>query len=91
MGLNFYLMLTIMGSGIMKKYRIIGRNDDCVLLETIGAPKQYKVRDIENDDIVITADKEQATETFNNYDIDDIRAERRKMFDKWIEEFCDYV
>ena len=75
----------------MKKYRIIERNDDCVLLETIGSPKQYKVRDIENDDIVITADKEQAIETFNNYDIDDIRAERRKMFYKWIEEFCDNV
>ena len=75
----------------MKKYRIIDRNEDCVLLETIGTPKQYKVRDIENDDIVITAIKEQAMETFNNYDIDDIRAERRKMFDKWIEEFCDNV
>ena len=75
----------------MKKYRIIDRNDDCVLLETIGTPKQYKVRDIENDDIVITADKEQAIETFNNYDIDDIRAERHKMFDKWIEEFCENV
>ena len=75
----------------MKKYRIIDRNDDCVLLETIGSPKQYKVRDIENDDIVITADKEQAIETFNNYDIDDIRAERRKMFDKWLEEFCENV
>ena len=77
--------------GIMKKYRIIDRNDDCVLLETIGSPKQYKVRDIENDDIVITADKEQAIETFNNYDIDDIRAERRKMFNKWLEEFCENV
>ena len=75
----------------MKKYRIIDRNDDCVLLETIGSPKQYKVRDIENDDIVITADKEQAIETFNNYDIDGIRAERRKMFDKWLEEFCENV
>ena len=75
----------------MKKYRIIDRNDDCILLETIGTPKQYKVRDIENDDIVITAIKEQAIETFNNYDIDAIRAERRKMFDKWIEEFCDNV
>lgn len=75
----------------MKKYRIIDRNDDCVLLETIGAPKQYKVRDVENDDIVITADKEQAMVTFNNYNIEAIRAERRKMFDKWIKEFCDNV
>lgn len=75
----------------MKKYRIIDRNEDCVLLETTGTPKQYKVRDIENDDIVITADKEQAIERFNNYNIEDIRAERLKMFEKWIEEFCDYV
>ena len=75
----------------MKKYRIIDRNEDCVLLETIGTPKQYKVRDIENDDIVITADKEQAIERFNNYNIEDIRAERLRMFEKWLEEFCDYV
>ena len=75
----------------MKKYRIIDRNEDCVLLETTGTPKQYKVRDIENDDIVITADKEQAIETFNNYNIEDIRAERLRMFEKWLEEFCDYV
>lgn len=75
----------------MKKYRIIDRNEDCVLLETTGAPKQYKVRDIENDDIVITADKEQAIERFNNYNIEDIRAERLRMFEKWLEEFCDYV
>ena len=75
----------------MKKYRIIDRNDDCILLETIGSPKQYKVRDIENDDIVITADKEQAIERFNNYNIEDIRAERLRMFEKWLEEFCDYV
>lgn len=75
----------------MKKYKIIDRNEDCVLLETIGTPKQYKVRDIENDDIVITADKEQAIERFNNYNIEAIRAERLKMFEKWLEEFCDYV
>ena len=75
----------------MKKYKIIDRNEDCVLLETTGYPKQYKVRDIENDDIVITADKEQAIERFNNYNIEAIRAERIKMFEKWIEEFCDYV
>ena len=75
----------------MKKYRIIDRNEDCVLLETTGTPKQYKVRDIENDDIVITADKEQAIERFNNYNIEAIRAERLRMFEKWLEEFCDYV
>ena len=75
----------------MKKYKIIDRNEDCVLLESTGTPKQYKVRDIENDDIVITADKEQAMERFNNYNIEAIRAERLKMFEKWLEEFCDYV
>lgn len=75
----------------MKKYKIIDRNEDCVLLETTGTPKQYKVRDIENDDIVITADKEQAMERFNNYNIEAIRAERLKMFEKWLEEFCEDV
>lgn len=74
---------------LRKKYRVIDRNENCVLLETIKSPKKYKVRDIENDDIMITVDKELAMKTFNKYDIEEVRAEKRKMFESWLEEFCE--
>ena len=72
-----------------KKYRVIDCNENCVLLETIESPKKYKIRDIENDDIMITVDKELAMKTFNKYDIEEVRAEKRKMFESWLEEFCE--
>lgn len=72
-----------------KKYRVIDRNENCVLLETIESPKKYKVRDIENDDIMITFNKEQATEAFSKYDIEEVRAEKRRVFECWLEEFCE--
>lgn len=72
-----------------KKYRIIDCNENCVLLETIESPKKYKIRDIENDDIMITVDKELAMKSFNQYDIEAVRAEKRKMFEGWLEEFCE--
>lgn len=72
-----------------KKYRVIDRNKNCVLLETIESPKKYKIRDIENDDIMITVDKELAMKSFNKYDIEEVRAEKRKMFENWLEDFCE--
>ena len=74
---------------IRKKYRVIDHNESCVLLETIESPKKYKIRDIENDDIMITVDKELANKTFNKYDIEEVRAEKRKTFESWLEEFCE--
>ena len=74
---------------LRKKYRVIDCNENCVLLETIESPKKYKVRDIENDDIMITVDKELAMKAFNEYDIEEVRAEKRKMFESWLEELCE--
>lgn len=74
---------------IRKKYRVIECNENCVLMETIESPKKYKVRDIENDDIMITVDEELTMNTFNKYDIEEVRAEKRKMFESWLEEFCE--
>ena len=74
---------------IRKKYRVIDRSESCILMETIESPKKYKIRDIENDDIMITVDKELAVKTFNKYDIEEVRAEKRKMFENWLEEFCE--
>ena len=58
-------------------------------METIESPKKYKIRDIENDDIMITVDKELAMKTFTKYDIEEVRAEKRKTFESWLEEFCE--
>lgn len=74
---------------IKKKYRVIDRNENCVLLETIETPKKYKIRDVENDDIMITVDKELALRTFNKYDINEVRVEKRKMLEDWLKEFCE--
>ena len=74
---------------IRKKYRVIECNENCVLMETIESPKKYKVRDIENNDIMITVDEELTMNTFNKYDIEEVSAEKRKMFESWLEEFCE--
>ena len=67
---------------IGKKYRVIDRNENCVLMETIESPKKYKVRDIENDDIMITVDKELAVKTFNKYDIEEVAIPDRIVIGK---------
>ena len=64
---------------LRKKYRVIDRNENCVLLETIETPKKYKIRDVENDDIMVKVDKELAFKTFNKSVINEIRAEKRKI------------
>lgn len=74
---------------VKKKYRVIDRNENCVLLETLESPRKYKIRDVENDDIMITVDKELALRTFNKYDINEVRAEKRKMLEDWLKEFCE--
>lgn len=74
---------------VKKKYRVIDRNENCVLLETLESPRKYKIRDVENDDIIITFDKELALRTFNKYDINEVRVEKRKMLEDWLKEFCE--
>ena len=74
---------------VKKKYRVIDHNENCVLLETLESPRKYKIRDVENDDIMITVDKELALRTFNKYDINEVRAEKRKMLEDWLKEFCE--
>lgn len=74
---------------VKKKYRVIDRNENCVLLETLESPRKYKIRDVENDDIMITVDKETALRTFNKYNINEVRAEKRKMLEGWLKEFCE--
>ena len=71
-----------------KPYRIVKRNENCVLLQHTES-NRYKVRDIENDDICITYDKEHAERIFNEYDIQKIREEKEKGFEAWLKEFAE--
>lgn len=71
-----------------KPYKVIKRNENCVLLQHT-ASNRYKVRDIENDDICITYDREHAERIFNEYDIQKIREEKEKGFEAWLKEFAE--
>lgn len=64
------------------KYKIINRNDTCVLLERRGI---YKIIDIESDTIYIGTDEEKALKVFNEYDIEEVRKRRKEIFEHWLE------
>lgn len=71
-----------------KPYKVIKRNENCVLLQHTKS-NRYKVRDIENDDICITYDKKHAERIFNEYDIQKVREEKEKGFEAWLKEFAE--
>lgn len=71
----------------MKKYIILKQKEDCVLLKSVSETK-YRVRDIENDDIYIGSDLEHAELVFNDYSLADIRKERKKIFERWLDEYA---
>ena len=73
---------------IEKPYKVIKRNENCVLLQHTKS-NRYKVRDIENDDICITYDREHAERIFNEYDIQKVREEKEKGFETWLKEFAE--
>lgn len=71
-----------------KKYKVIKRSNSAVLLETITGEKRWKIRDVENEDIAFCLTEESALETFNTYDIECVRSERKRMFENWVKTFC---
>ena len=76
-----------------KIFKILKRKPDCVLLmKTVpdSSPHQvmYQVRDIENDVVFMGYDYRNATEFFENYDIEKVREERKKVFEDWLFEFA---
>ena len=71
-----------------KPYKVIKRNENCVLMQH-KASNRYKVRDIENDDICITYDREHAERIFNEFDIQKIRKAKKKMLEDWLKEFAE--
>lgn len=74
-----------------KKYKILSRNENCVLLEkkeSFGSGL-YKVRDIENDDVYMSYDYNSALSFFNSYDINKVRKEKNKIFEEWLSQFAE--
>lgn len=74
-----------------KKYKILSRNENCVLLEkkeSFGTGL-YKVRDIENDDVYMSYDYSSALSFFNSYDINKVRKEKNKIFEEWLSQFAE--
>lgn len=72
----------------MPQYEVLKRKEDCVLLKKFCNPPVYKVKDIENDDIYIGSDLSHAESVFQDYNLADIRAERKKIFERWLDEYA---
>lgn len=71
-----------------KKFKIIKRKKDCVLLyKPFGNRAKYMVKDIEGDIIYMCLDDLKGAEkAFEEYDLEDVRRIRREDFDKWLNE-----
>lgn len=77
-----------------KIFKILKRNNDCVLLKKdmpMGSSHQimYQVRDIENDIIYMGYSYESAEKMFDSYDINKVRQERKEVFEDWLYEFAE--
>lgn len=72
----------------MQKYKILARNKYCVLLKDLSRIGRYKVRDIENEDIYIGNNYENARRMFDEYDLEAVRRMRERLFEDWLKEFA---
>ena len=75
-------------------FKILKRKPDCVLLKRDMPPEsphlvKYFVRDIENDIIYSGYDYHNAETIFDEYDINKVRKERKKVFEDWLYEFAE--
>ena len=76
----------------MQKFKIIKQKADCVLLMQIkeGNRVKYMVKDIEGDIVYINYDDlNRAEEFFRKYDLESIRAQKKKIFEDWLKEFAE--
>ena len=76
----------------MQKFKIIKRKEDCVLLMQIktGNIVKYMVKDIEGDIVYINYDDLRSAESFfEKYDLEAIRAQKKKIFENWLKEFAE--
>jgi hypothetical protein len=49
----------------------------------------WQVRDIENDIIYMGFDYHKAKDTFDKYDLEKVRADRKKVFEDWLFEYAE--
>ena len=76
----------------MQKFRIIKQKSDCVLLMQIRSDNsvKYMVKDIEGEIIYMNFNNlKGAEEAFNRYDLNAIRAEKKKIFEDWLRDFAE--
>ena len=77
-----------------KLFKIEERKKDAVLLKKdmpFESPHRimWQVRDIENDVVYMGYDYYKAKDFFDKYDINQIRKEKKKVFEEWLEEFAE--
>lgn len=64
----------------MKRYKILGRTPSAVLL--MSDNNIYKALDIESEVIYFGVDKEKAEITLKEYGIEEVRKERKRLFEE---------
>lgn len=73
-----------------KIFKILKQKEDCVLLVRYNIEHfLYKVRDIENDDIYIGTDYENALDVYEKFSLAEVRKARKEMFDSWLREYAE--
>ena len=72
---------------VEKKYKLLMKNENCALLESLERKGRYIIRDIENEVIYIGNNYDNAEKMFNDYDIKAVRRMRKRLFEDWLKEF----
>lgn len=73
---------------VEKKYKLLMKNENCALLESLERKGRYVIRDIENEVIYIGNNYSNAEKMFNDYDIKAVRRMRKRLFEDWLKEFA---
>ena len=74
------------------KFKILEKKADCFLLCKVREDglKKYIVKDIEGDVIYMTLNNlNGAKKAFDSYDINKVREEKKREFEKWLNEFAE--
>ena len=71
-----------------KMYKLLMKNENCALLESLERKGRYIIRDIENEVIYIGNNYNNAEKMFNEYDIKAVRRMRKRLFEDWLKEFA---
>ena len=69
-------------------YKIVSQNEHCVLLKLKADNNVFKVIDIEND-VIAMGSYAHCKKAYDEYDINEVRKERKRLFENWLREFAD--